>query len=41
MAIIKFDTSEATSFLKSLGVRIEKNLDSKKALIESSRLLDH
>ena len=36
MVVIQFDTKELTDFLSTLGARIEKNFDSKKALKESA-----
>ncbi len=37
--MITIDTSELTKFLKSLGGRLEKGFDSRKALLESGRLI--
>jgi phage gpG-like protein len=37
--MITIDTSELTEFLKSLGARLEKGFDSRKALLESGRLI--
>ncbi len=37
--MITIDTSELTEFLKSLGGRLEKGFDSRKALLESGRLI--
>ncbi|MFA9407942.1 MAG: hypothetical protein ACERKJ_03805 [Candidatus Dadabacteria bacterium] len=39
MAVIEFDTKELTDFLSTLGARIQKNFDSKKALKESGDLI--
>jgi phage gpG-like protein len=36
LAVIQFDTKELRDFLSTLGARIEKNFDSKKALKESA-----
>lgn len=37
--MITIDTSELSEFLKSLGGRLEKGFDSRKALLESGRLI--
>ncbi len=37
--MITIDTSELAEFLKSLGGRLEKGFDSRKALLESGRLI--
>ena len=37
--MITIDTSELTEFLKSLGAKLEKGFDSRKALLESGRLI--
>lgn len=39
MAVIQFDTKELTEFLNTIGARIQKNFDSKKALKESGDLI--